>query len=298
MERQQVGREIRKVLWITLAFNLIVAGAKITAGVLTNTLSVLADGLHSLLDGSGNIVGLIALRFAHKPPDEDHQYGHRKIEVMASMVISLFLFGTAFEIVKSSFHRLRGEGASAPDWVTIATVLFTLGVNIFVTRYEARKGRELHSLFLVADAKHTMSDVFASIGVLLAVVLIRAGWGWADPVAAVAIGAVIVVAGFRILASGLDVIADRRVIDPAGIEAVVLTHRGARACRNVRTRGFPDAVFLDMVVRIDADLSLREAHDLCDRIEGALRRKFPALTDIVIHPEPELEMETAGAEAP
>lgn len=298
VSRGRVGREIRKVLWVTLFLNLLVAAAKISIGSITSTLALLADGYHSLLDGSNNIVGLIALRFAHKPPDEDHQYGHRKFEVLASMVISLALFGMAYEVVVASVHRLRGEGAPAPGWITLAAILGTLAVNVFVTRYESRKGRELRSPFLIADSKHTLSDVFATSGVLLAVLLLRAGLAWADPVAAVAIGAVIVLAGYRILVSGLDVIADRRVIDAQAIEAAVLAHPEARTCRNVRTRGFPDAVFLDLIVTFDPDLTLKEAHALCDGIEEGLRRRFPELTDIVIHPEPNTPVAAGPAGRP
>jgi cation diffusion facilitator family transporter len=293
-----IGGEIRKVLWITLLLNLLVAGAKIAIGTLTSTLSLLADGYHSLLDGSNNIVGLIALRFAHKPPDEEHQYGHRKLEVMASMVISVALFGMAYEVVMASMNRLHGASAPRPGGLTLAIIFGTLAVNLFVTRYEARKGRELHSHFLIADSKHTLSDVFATSGVLLAVLLLRVGLWWADPLAAVAIAGVIVLAGFRILMSGLDVIADRRMIEPREIEATVLADPAARSCRNVRTRGFPDAVFLDMIVMLDPALSLKEAHVLCDRIEESLRRRFPELTDIVIHPEPDLPAPGEALRAP
>ncbi|MBI3449539.1 MAG: cation transporter, partial [Acidobacteria bacterium] len=232
------GAEIRKVLWITLGLNLAVAVAKIAAGAATSTLSVLADGYHSLLDGSGNIVGLVAIRFAHKPPDDDHHYGHRKFEVLASMVISLVLFATAFEIVASALSRLRGEGTPDPRPVTFVTLLVTLAVNVFVTTYESRRGRELGSPFLVADARHTLSDVLASCGVLIAIVCVRAGIPWADPAAAVVIGVVIVLAGYRILVSGLDVIADRSVLDAARIQAAVLESPGVTSCGRIRTRGF------------------------------------------------------------
>ncbi len=291
------GRQIRKVLWVTLALNLVVAGAKLLVGALTATLSLVADGYHSLLDGSGNIVGLIALRVASKPPDEDHQYGHRKFEVLASMGISMLLFATAFEILLTSMERLRGRSLPDPSWASVATVLGTLAVNVFVTRYESRWGRELHSLFLIADSRHTLSDVFASSGVLAAIVMIRGGLWWADPLAAVAIAGVIVVAGYRILTSGLDVIADRRVIDTAEIESAALAFPGALSCRNVRSRGFEDAVFLDLTVLLDPHLSLKEAHELCDRIEENLRRRFPQIADIVIHPEPDTAAEPAEAPA-
>ena len=280
-------REIRRVLWVTLALNLLVSAAKIAAGLLTATLSLVADGYHSLLDASGNVLGLTTLGIAHKPPDEDHQYGHRKFEVLASMGISILLFATAFEILRESLSRLRGGSEPVLSWVSIVAAAGTLAVNFFVARYEARMGRILRSPFLLADAEHTRSDIYATLGVLAALIMIRAGYPWADPVAAAAIAAVIVAAGWRILTAGVDIISDRRVVDPLAIEAVALAFPGARGCRRVRTRGFEDAAFLDLTILLDPELSLKEAHDLCDRVEEELRRRFPQLVDIVIHQEPD-----------
>jgi cation diffusion facilitator family transporter len=288
------ARRIRRVLWLTLGLNLLVAGAKIAAGTITATLSLVADGYHSLLDGSGNILGLITLRFADRPPDEDHQYGHRKFEVLASMGISILLFATAAQIVMEALERFRTSSAPSPSWISLTTALVTLGVNLSVTLYESRMGRRLRSPFLLADAEHTRSDVYSTLGVLGAILMIRAGYPWADPITAAAIGAVIVRAGWKILTSGVNVIADRRVIDPNALQAVALSFGGVRSCSRVRTRGFEDAAFLDLTVVLDPHLSLMEAHDLCDEIEAALHRRFPQLVDIVIHPEPEIGSEAQG----
>lgn len=281
------GPKIQRVLWLTLGLNLIVSAAKIVAGTMTGTLSLLADGYHSLLDASGNVLGLITLGFAHKPPDEDHQYGHRKFEVLASMGISILLFATAAEILHESISRLRTGVGPTPSLLAIIVAAGTLLVNIFVTRYETRKGKELRSPFLLADAEHTRSDVFATLGVLSALFLIWAGVPWADPLAAAAIGAVIVLAGWRILTTGVNIIADRRVIDPRSIEKIAQGFEGVRHCKRVRTRGFEDAAFLDLTIRLNPELSLREAHKLCDQIEDALSQKYPQLVDIVIHEEPD-----------
>lgn len=282
-------------MWITLILNLAVAVAKLAVGALTATLSLVADGYHSLLDASGNIIGLATLKISHKPPDEDHQYGHRKFEVLASMGISVLLFVTALEILARAWERLRGEPVAVSSWPAALVALITLGINIFVVRYETRAGKALRSPLLLADAKHTLSDVFATSSVLAAILLRQAGIGWADPVAAAGIAGFIVFAGWRILTSGVDVVADRRVIDPADVAKVALEFSGVRECRKVRTRGFEDAAFLDLTLILDPHLSLMEAHDLCDRVEESLHRAHPELADIVIHPEPdESEPEEKG----
>ena len=286
-EPSRRSREVRKVLWITLFLNILVSAAKILVGTASSTLSLVADGYHSLLDGAGNVLGLLTLRLAGKPPDADHQYGHRKFEVLAAMGISILLFSTAGKVVYDSAERLRGGTIPSPTWVTIATAVGTLFVNLFVTRYETTSGRRLRSPFLLADAQHTLSDIFATLGVLGALLLIRMGVAWADPIAAVVIAGVIVRAGYGILTKGLDVVADRSVIEPGEIEAVVMGFPGVRSCRLVRTRGFEDAVFLDLTILLDPTLVLQQAHDLCDQVEECLRDRFPQIADIVTHPEPD-----------
>ncbi len=286
MQGDSRSAAVRRVLWVTLWLNFAVALAKIVCGTLTSTLSMVADGYHSLLDGTGNILGLVAMSVAHRPPDEDHQYGHRKFEVLASTGISLLLFGAAAEILYASYGRLTvGSGAVFSSY-SVAVMLFTMAVNLGVSRYEARRGRELHSPFLVADSRHTASDLYASASVLIALVALKLGATWLDPLSAVLIGAVIIRAGYKILRWSLGVLSDERLIEPALIEQVAVQLPHVRSCHAVRTRGFADAVFLDMKLGFDAALSLREVHDICDLIEDRLKERFPEIADIVVHPEP------------
>ncbi len=278
---------IRRVLWITLGLNFAVALAKIWCGSVTETLSMVADGLHSLLDGTGNVLGLIALSVAHRPPDDDHQYGHRKFEVIASTGVALLLFAAAARILLDSWERLTGGNRAVYSILSVAVMVVTMAVNFGVSRYEARRGAELRSPFLLADSRHTASDMYASGAVIAALIGLKLGLAWLDPIAAIFIGAVIVAAGYKILRWSLGVLADERLIDPALIEAVVLEFPEVRSCREIRTRGFADSAFLDLVLRFEPSLTLKEAHDICDRLEDRLRQRFPEIADIVIHPEPE-----------
>lgn len=279
---------MRRVLWITLGLNLAVAAAKIACGFLTHTLSMIADGYHSLLDGTSNVVGLVALSAAHRPPDEDHQYGHRKFEVLATILISVMLFIAAAEILASSWGRLGGGGV-APIYspAGVAIMLATMAINIGVSRYEARRGRELASPFLVADSRHTASDVFVSASVLIAVFSVKMGLTWLDPVAAVVIGGVIIYTGYTLLRTSLGVLADRAWIDSRQIEAIAMQFPEVKRCRQIRTRGMADSVYVDLTLRFEPTLTLREAHDICDRLEARLKEAYPVIADIIVHPEPD-----------
>lgn len=293
------ARSVRQVLWVTLGLNLAVAIAKILCGTLTSTLSMIADGYHSMLDGASNIVGLVAMNAAHRPPDEDHHYGHRKFEVLATILISLMLFIAAAEILASCWERLKGSGDSpvfSPAGVLIMAV--TMAINLGVSRYEGRRGRELGSPFLVADSRHTASDVYVSASVLIAVFSVRLGYAWIDPLAAVVIGAVIIYTGYVLLKSSLGVLADRALIDARAIESIAMQFPAVRSCRQIRTRGFSDAVFVDLTLRFDPTLTLREAHTVCDGLEARLKDAYPIIADILVHPEPEEGVPAAATRNP
>jgi len=279
---------VRRVLWITLIGNLGVAVAKLVVGMSTQTLSMIADGYHSLLDSASNVVGIVALSYAHLPPDEDHQYGHRKFEVLASIGISVMLLVAATEIVLNAWGRLSGGGSLAVfSPVSVVVMLITMAVNLSVSRYESLKGRQLHSPFLLADARHTATDFWSSLSVLAALLAIRSGWAWLDPLAALLIAGIIVHAGYQILRWSLGVLADRASIDAAAIQKIAREFPDVRSIQRVRTRGFSDVVFADMTVRLRPSMTLREAHDTCDLIEERVKSEFPEIADIIVHAEPD-----------
>jgi cation diffusion facilitator family transporter len=162
----------------------------------------------------------------------------------------------------------------------------TLGVNIYVSWYEAREGRRLGSEYLLADAVHTRSDIYVTLGVVASFAGARAGVPWVDSVVAAAIATFIAALAVRILISSFNVLTDRAVLPPESLSAAVLAVPGVKGCRDVRTRGGPDAVYVDLVVFLDGGLALRAAHDTADRIEDALKAAHPEIVDVVVHLEP------------
>jgi cation diffusion facilitator family transporter len=277
---------VRRVLWITLGLNVIVSGSKIVVGTLSSSLSMVADGYHSLLDGTNNVVGLIVTAFAYAPADEGHPYGHRKFETSATVAIGMTLLALAYRVVEGAFsHLSHGKlpEISALNWAVMAV---TLGVNLFVSWYETRAGQRLGSEYLVADATHTRSDIYVSLGVVASFAGARAGLPWVDAVIATGIAAFIAVLAVRILVSSFHVLTDRAVIPPETIAKVVLGVPGVVAYRDIRTRGGPGSVYVDLVVHVDGDVTLRAAHDVADRIEAAIAKALPEVVDVVVHLEP------------
>jgi cation diffusion facilitator family transporter len=163
----------------------------------------------------------------------------------------------------------------------------TIGVNLFVSWYEAREGRRLKSAFLVADATHTRADLYVSLGVVASFVAALAGLGWADLLVAVAIAAIIVWQAVQILLPAFNVLTDRAVIPAERLEPLAAAVPGVLRVHDARSRGRRDAVYVDLTVHLDGGMSLRQAHDVADRIERELERAHPEIVDVVVHIEPE-----------
>jgi cation diffusion facilitator family transporter len=277
---------VRRVLLVTLGLNLAVSAGKIVVGQLSGSLAMVADGYHSLVDGSNNVIGLIVAAFAFRPPDAGHPYGHRKFETAATAVIGVALLTLAWELFSSAWGRTAHQALPAISLLNWGVMAATIAVNLLVSWYEAREGRRLKSAFLVADAAHTRADLYVSLGVVASFVAARLGLVWADPLVAVAIAGIIAWQAGVILLHAFEVLTDKAAIPAADLERLAAAVPGVVSVHGVRTRGRHDAIYVDLTVRLDGATSLRAAHDVADRIEAALAQAHPGIADVVVHLEP------------
>ncbi len=282
-------QRVNRVLWIVLVLNLIVASLKLVFGYFAGVVSMLADGLHSTLDASSNIMGLVGMKVARKAPDEEHPYGHRKFEAIASLGISLFLFIACYEVFTEVIKRFGKEYEVNVRAITFGVMIFTMIVNLFVSRYEKRQGRELRSMILLADSKHTLSDVFTSIGVLISLVAAVLNFPVMDLVIAVAISLFIAYSGYTIVVDAFSVLSDSQMVDPDEVTRLVLEIDGISHAHRVRSRGLPDDIHVDLHLHVSGDISVARAHDLAHAASERIREGVPGVTDVVAHVEPEGE---------
>ncbi len=281
------GHGVRRVLWVTLGLNLAVSAGKVVVGHLSGSLSMVADGYHSLVDGSNNVIGLIVAAFAFAPPDRGHPYGHRKFETAATSMIGIALLALAWQVVTGALGHDRESLLPTIGLLNWAVMAATIGVNLLVSWYEAREGRRLESAFLKADALHTRADIYVSLGVVASFVAAKLSLAWADPAVAVAIGGIIAWQAVRILLNAFDVLTDRAPIAVDELERLARAVPGVMRAHDVRTRGRGDAVYVDLTVHLDGTMSLAAAHEVADRIEAALASAHPEIVDVVVHLEPE-----------
>ena len=279
-------QEVSRVLTRVLVLNLTVATAKLVLGYATGAVSVVSDGFHSLADSASNIIGLVGLRAAGKPPDADHPYGHRKFETLAAGAILIFLVVAVMEIGRTAVARLAAPVPPEVSWLSFAVMMSALAINLGVVRYEAGRGRALKSELLLADAVHTRSDVFATIGVLISLGGVALGYPLLDPIAGVAIALLIGRTSFEIARDTSSILSDRMVIDENDIHGVVMTVPEVLGCHHIRTRGSLDHVFLDLHVWLSPAMPLSQAHLLSHVVKDRLMARFPQIRDAIIHIEP------------
>lgn len=276
---------MRRILAVVLVLNLGVAVAKLTVGWLIDSISMLADGFHSLTDSASNVVGLIGISLAARPPDEDHPYGHRKQETLSALFIGGLLAMTAWEVLQSCVERLRTGGTPDVTPESFLVMGVTMVVNLGVATYEGRRAKELGSEVLRADAAHTKSDVFVSLGVIASLAAARWGYPQLDLVAALVITAIIARVAFGILRRSAGQLADEAVVPADRIRELALSVPGVRGVHKIRTRGQPPSGHADLHVQVQPDLPIDQAHSIGHRVVDRLRQEL-GLRDVVTHVEP------------
>src|SRR5437762_12251219 len=229
---------VRRVFVGLLVANLAVVAAKSFVGLRAGSLAILGTALDSSVDALSNVLALIVVRVAAKEPDEDHPYGHGKFETLGALGIVGFLSITCFELVRGAVNELL-QGAH-PVGVTdsqLAVLVLTLGVNVLIAWYENRRGRELKSELLVADAAHTRTDALITVGVLIGVLFARQGWWWVDPAIAIVVALLIVLVAYRILGRTVPVLVDEPALPTAQIRHTAEGVPGGKSADGIRSRG-------------------------------------------------------------
>jgi len=280
-------RTIRRVLWSVLFLNLAVAAAKLGWGLYSGSIAMQADGFHSLFDGVSNIVGLIGIHLAARPADFDHPYGHSKYEAYASALIGAMLVFAAYTIGSSAIAELvRGVDPPEVDTVSFAIMLITVGVNVSITLWERRVGRRLNSEILLADARHTASDIWVSLGVIGSLVAVKLGYPAADPLIALVVAGIIAYTAWQVFRQAGSTLSDASRIPSAEIAEICLTVDGVLGCHHIRTRGLESEVYVDMHIQVSPALSVEKGHAIAEAVEEKVGEVFASVTDVVVHIEP------------
>jgi cation diffusion facilitator family transporter len=278
--------QIRRVLGGLLLANVAVVIVKAAIALGTGSLAVVGDAVHSSVDALNNVLGLVVIRVAARGPDEDHPYGHSKFETLGALAIVVFLSVSAFEIVKGAITRLvAGPETLEIRGVHIALLVLTLFVNAIVAMYETRRGHELDSQLLLADAAHTRADVFVTIGVLTGLLLSYFGLAWADAIVALGVAVVIAVVAYGIIARSIPVLVDEYVEPQDRIQNAAENVQGVAHAYAIRSRGSHDDRFAELTIAVDGTATVEAGHAIADHVEARLRSEL-GLHEVIVHVEP------------
>ena len=259
---------------------------KLSVGIVTGSVAMAADGVQSLLDGFANVIGLIGIVAASRPPDERHPYGHERYETIASMAIAgLMTFGVV-EIVRSAWGQFQGKDEPRVTALSFAVLIVTIGINAGVAWWERRSAQRLRSELLAADAKHTATDVIVSAGVIVGLVAVTAGFAWADAAVSLVIAAVIARTAWGILRDASLVLSDATAVDPRLLMRAVLGSPGVVTAHNLRARSGGGRSWVEVHVTVDPDLRVNQAHAVATGVEDAIRSSAGDATEVVVHVEP------------
>ncbi len=278
---------VRRVLAWVLVANLAVILAKLVIGFRSGSIAVLGDAAHSGVDAINNVVGLLAVRVAATPPDDEHPYGHGKFETLGALAVASFLSISCYELLEGAIGRLLSD---APPPTLEPMVFWVLGatmvVNVGVALLESRSGRRLRSEMLQADARHTAADVLVTAAVLVGLGLVALGWGAADAWLAILVAIVIAYSGIQILRSTVPVLVDRRALEPEHIRELAEATPGVLRAYEIRSRGRPGEAFAELTIQVNPKREdVVSAHEIADSVERRIEREA-GFSGVVVHVEP------------
>ena len=282
--------QARRITWAALGLNLLLAGLKLAYGLAGASQALVADSVHSLSDSTTDLAILIGVRNWYAPADARHPHGHRRIETVITVVIALALAAVAAGLAFESLSTMRERNDAAPGWSALAAALASIVIKELMYRRTMKVGKRIKSPAIIANAWHQRSDALSSVPVALAVIgaKINPDWGFLDHVAAVIVSIFILRAAWRIGWPALQQLIDagapaedlQRITDIAlSVDPVCRVHA-------VRTRYVGSGLAVDLHVKVDGNITVRDGHDVAERVKQKLLAEGPNLVDVVVHLEP------------
>jgi len=278
---------VRRVLMHVLLLNALVVVIKLIVGVRTASLTVLGAALESGLDALNNVIGMLLVAIAARAPDEDHPYGHDKFETLGALGIVGFLSISCFELMREGITVLAGGGAGTrASPADVGIIVTTLAINAFVVWYERRRGRDIGSAFLLADAEHTRGDILVTVMALISLFLGRHGGKRVDAILAIAVALIIAWSGWKILKRSIPILVDQRAVEATELRRIIAGIPGISEVRGIRSRYSASGVlFAELTIAVPGSTPVDAAHGLADRVEDAVATKYGA-AEITVHVEP------------
>jgi len=283
--------QIKKITWIGLLVNVALAGLKFIVGFVGSSQAVIADAVHSLSDMVTDFSVILGVRFWSAPPDEDHPYGHRKIEAIITALIGVALAIVALGMGYKALSTIREVHIRQTSWIAITGPVFSILLKEILYHWTMKVGTRVRSTAVVANAWHHRSDAFSSVPAVIAVAAsaMNPQWAFVDHVGALIISVFILKVSWDITSPSLGELSDRgaSLKDCARIEKVAMGVDGVRDVHAIRTRKCGESLYVDLHVVVDPEIPVRLGHNISEDVEEALLKDGPQILDVVAHLEPD-----------
>jgi len=282
-------KDIRNVTIWGGILNIALMILKIIAGLAVGSSALIADGIHSFSDLGTDFIVLISSRISNRPPDETHPFGHGKFETLATLLISCILGAVGFLFVWSAGLAIYRKDVNYPGFVVLVIASLSILSKEAIFALTRKVARRTHSASLYANAWHHRSDSFSSAAVLLGGAASLFGWGYADSMATVVVGIMIMAVGGKLLYDNLveltEHAADEKTIEV--LRRILSNENEIKGWHALRTRNIGGELFVDVHVIMDADMTVFDSHKISEKIENNIRKKISKPVNVLIHTDPD-----------
>lgn len=280
------------VTWVGIGVNISLFVLKIYAGVIGRSQALIADGIHSLSDLLSDFITLLGLRWGNKIADDEHPFGHRRIETISALIIGAILVLVGAAMVYNSVISLYEHRESHPTVFTIIVASISIVVKEAMYWYTLIIGKRLKSKVLIGNAWHHRTDALSSVAVLIGVwgAYLHPNWHLADSLAALFVTYFIIRVGARLIWDSLkevvDTAPDKKTLDE--MEKIAQSIEGVKDAHDIRARYSGGQIITEIHIVVDPDLTVREGHAIAKRVELTLIEKIDDLVQVIVHVDPEM----------
>lgn len=283
-----------KVSINTIIANTFLAIFKLVSGILANSTAMISDAVHSASDVFSTIVVIIGVRLANKEADKDHPYGHERLECVAAIVLSGFLFATGLGIFYNALKNILSNDYNTlviPGILALIAALVSIVVKEMMYWYTRHYAKLVNSSAMMADAWHHRSDSLSSIGALVGILFARFGFPIMDSVASIIIFIFIAKASYEIFKDAVDKVVDHSCSEEVEkqIYDYVINHKDVIDIDLLRTRLFGNKIYVDLEIQLDGKLSLNKAHDIAEQLHDDLEKEFIDVKHVMVHVNPAID---------
>jgi cation diffusion facilitator family transporter len=281
---------IQRITWMGLAVNLFLAAVKFVTGIYGSSQAVVADAVHSLSDLGTDLAVILGIKYWTAPADEDHPYGHGRIETIVTAAIGIFLAAAAIGIGYNSLTSIKEPTPHAPTWIALLGSLFSIILKEILYHWTVKIGRQTRSSALIANAWHHRTDAISSIPALaaVAVAVVDPDWAFIDHVGALMVAVIILKVAWSITRPALHELGDQGASEKecAAINEVATGVGGVKTIHAVRSRKVGAGWFVDLHIQVKGTLTVHEGHEISGAVKHALLDGGLDIVDVVVHLEP------------